>query len=91
MRTFLPMRHFHSERRRRIQDSGFGIQESEVRSQESEDGRLTVIGSLLAVILIPQSREKDLRSCFLASPASDELQRCFAPLSMTGCILTPES
>jgi hypothetical protein len=47
--------------------------------------------TLLAVILIPRSREKDLRSCFLDSPAYDELQRCFAPLSMTGGILTPDS
>jgi hypothetical protein len=56
---------------------------------------LAVILGLLAVIL---SAAKDLRSCFLDSEAYDELQRCFAPLSMTAfiptpdfCLLTPES
>jgi hypothetical protein len=47
-----------------------------------------VILSLLAIIL---RAAKDLRSCFLDSAAYDELQRCFAPLSMTAFILTPES
>jgi hypothetical protein len=47
--------------------------------------RLAVILSLLAVIL---SAAKDLR--FLDSAAYGELQRCFAPLSMTPFILTPD-